>query len=134
MKWFKIGGAFVQGEVHIKKNNEIQLHGRAIVVFSNFFIVAGTFNHNRLERDFCYMLDLLKPDDKTTFERTFNTHFKLLVRKSKTFNSYLLDTDSLFKLTALNAYTVDNPDAYQQVLNHAKDTFFDKPDQTRLPV
>ena len=42
--WFKIAGAHVQGEVHVTKDLETQLHGRAIVVMPNYFVIAGTFD------------------------------------------------------------------------------------------
>jgi hypothetical protein len=47
--WFQVAGAWVQGEIYSKKKNHFEIHGRAIILFPNLFLIIGTFNHNKIE-------------------------------------------------------------------------------------
>jgi hypothetical protein len=47
--WFQVAGAWVQGELYSKRKNHFELHGRAIVLLPNLFLVVATFNHNKIE-------------------------------------------------------------------------------------
>jgi hypothetical protein len=53
-----MGGAYIQGEVLAKNLENFVLHGKAVVLMPNKFIIAATFNHNRLEKNLYFMLDL----------------------------------------------------------------------------
>jgi hypothetical protein len=115
--WFNIAGAHIQGEIHTKKNLEIELHGRAIVVMPNFFVLAATFEHNKLVDGHYMMLDMIQPSDTSTFERKFTAnHFPLLVNNSKLLNKYLFDGTSLFKYAAINAFSSDNREVYEDLM------------------
>ena len=91
----------------------MSLHGRAIVVMPNFFVLAATFDHNRIVDGHYYSLDLIKPNDERTFERKFTAnYFPLLVQNSQLISKYLFDSTSLLKYAAISAYKYNNRNAY----------------------
>jgi hypothetical protein len=56
--WFWHAGAWIQAEVHVtnQSKNEFELHGMAIVMVPNAFILVGTFRHNVLEQEKHYYM------------------------------------------------------------------------------
>jgi hypothetical protein len=114
LPWFNIAGAHIQGEVYVKKNGEIQLHGRAVIVMPNFFVLAATFDYNRLVEGQYLMLDLIKPNQgPQSFERKFSANYvPFLVNNSQAINKYLFDSTSISKLATICAYSHSNRAAY----------------------
>jgi hypothetical protein len=101
----------------------------------NFFVLAATFDQNRLVEGHYLMLDLIKPEKSSaTFERKFTANYvPLLVNKSSAINKYLFDDVSLSKLTALNAYKPTNRAAYDQMRDLDFSKLFE-PTETKLEV
>ena len=96
--------------MHVKFPSEIRnrsfykLHGRAIVVMPNLFVIAATFNHNRIEKDkkLHFMLQNHNRADKN-FERTLGPNFPLMVKNSQAINNYLVDNESLINAAVAHA-------------------------------
>jgi hypothetical protein len=70
----------------------------------NLFIIAATFNHNRIEKDMKlhFMLQNNNRGDKT-FERTLGPNFPLMVKNSQAINNCLIDNESLINLAVAHA-------------------------------
>jgi hypothetical protein len=70
----------------------------------NLFVIAATFNHNRIEKDkkLHFMLQNNNRGDKT-FERTLGPNFPLMLKNSQAINGCLIDNESLSILALAHA-------------------------------
>jgi hypothetical protein len=78
------------------------MHGRAVVIMPNLFIIVGTFNHNRILKGCHYMLK--NNPMGTNFEQTLPHNFPLLVQNSGAINGYLIDNKSLINAALAHSY------------------------------